>query len=202
MAKDKQAKKISIKDELENYKAVSPVEDKKKISESNMPLATHKFDEEFNNKLIAYNERVTTLDEEFTKLKPFNKVMVRVFVNTLDTDSEGLLQPNVQLVPVPTRSGIGNVVEVENPFPYSRKAVVVAVPDGYANALTVGEVITLAHNQVKPKPVGSGDAFMINIDGAFIHPDFDDMNGFPPKDPDHKTYGYLLVDMFQLEVKL
>lgn len=198
MAKDKRAKKVSLNSLIhENQVEGSP-------ERSEDTVGIDKFDSEYNDKLIAYNEKVAELDPKYSSLKFRNQILVRVFVRPMVKDDNGVLLPNRAPVYAQTQSGLGVIGEMENPYPYENKAVLVCVPDkpGYED-LKQGEIVYLKDNPVRAISVGKGDRAEIRIPNSFIHPD--DRSKYmtaAAEDPSDPNYGYVKVDNYEIEIIL
>jgi len=158
------------------------------------------FNEGFNEKLIAYNEQISYIDEDYKKLVPFSQILVRVEVNPLRRNDQGLLMPSEQIVSLPTNSKIGSVGALKNPWPFSRIAHIVATPQYMKEELKVGDVVILANPVTEGKMLGSGDNGYINLPFQFLHPDFIEGNNMP-LDPSHKGYGYMLIPAQAIQIK-
>lgn len=165
-----------------------------KAAEDEMRVDGFDYSETFNNKLKAYNANIKNLDPLYANLKPFSsKILVRVVVDTLKQTEDGIYIPYQTIVRVRTQNGMGNFEMIESPYPYSRRAVVVAVPPGF-ETVKPGDEIVLASKHIEARVEGQGKDYSIVIPGAFIHPDF---AGFVlPRDPEDRHYGYLLVDFY------
>lgn len=148
--------------------------------------------------ILDYNSTVTTLDTQFTSLKPINKLLVRVFLKEIKVTESGLIIPNTEMVKRPTHSGYGSIDEVESPFPYSQKAVVVAVPP-FVKDIEPGDIIYLNNRPVKPEVVGTGQEAMITIPNAFIHPE---LGTELTTDFTNPSYGYLKINYTDIDFKL
>lgn len=193
----KPAKKITMNDlHNQHVKDSVPLTDHDKIPEED-PLSDFKFDDDLERKLVEYNASISTLDPDYLQLIPRNDVLVRVFVKELEKTEAGLYLPNKAQVQVPTRSGVGIIGEMESPYPYSQKAVVVSVPP-YITDLKAGDVVILASPTVLGTPVGQGDDAMITVRYGFTHPDFYSERHLPA-DPSNKNYGYLAVPSTEIK---
>lgn len=157
------------------------------------------WDMNFSKDLITYNSNITTLDPLYSTLVPRGKVLVRVFTKELTVTSEGLVLPNMQRVPMPTKAGFGTLGEVDNPYVYDTKAIVVAVPE-YVKDLTPGMLIQMGESPTQGVPLGAGEGAMIVIPNAFTHYTYKETS--PPVDPKDPHYGYLLVDSRFIEMIL
>ena len=156
-------------------------------------MPTIKYDAEFNDKIKKYNSSIRTLDSRFSSLDPISKVMVRVFLKELVIEN-GVYIPNTTFVRLPTHQGAGYVGEIQNPFPYSNKAIVVAAPE--STPYKVGDIVVLSDNPIKAVPTGSGKEATITIPASFMHPDIE-VELTP--DLDNPNYGYLLIDRYAIE---
>lgn len=175
---------------------LSPVFEDEDISikDDDFPLS---WDLEFNEILKKYNENIIDSSSIYNSLVPRNKVLVRVFVKELTITPDGIVIPNTQRVAVPTKAGYGTIGEVESPYPYSTKAVIIGVPK-YIEDLTPGMIIQLSEQPTMAIPIGGGNGAMITIPNKFTHYSYE---GFePPIDPMNPHYGYLLVDSRFIDV--
>jgi len=190
----KPAGKTTMKDlhnEHVQLDKMAPVNDGDGPQDFDSPIDGFKFDEDFEQKLVKYNENVLTLDSDYTSLTPRADILVRVFVKELEKTEAGLILPNKTQVQIPTRSGVGVLGEMDNPYPYSQKAVVISVPV-YITDLKAGDVVILNSPTVMGVATGQGDDAMISIRFGFTHPDFYNEQHLP-SDPDNKNYGYLAL---------
>jgi len=161
-------------------------------------LSVIKFNEDMDASIKQYNKNILELDPEYTKLKPMQKVLVRVFLKELRKTEDGLYLPNTEFVRLKTHAGVGYVGEVESPFPYSQKAVVVSVPDS-VTTIKSGDIVYLSNKPIQAVPDGSGNEARITIPNAFIHPELGDDLSTNPND---RLYGYLQVNYFEIDFKL
>lgn len=163
-------------------------------NDGGMPqMPTIKYDAEFNSKIKLYNTLIEDLDPRFTSLTPVSKVLVRVFLKELTVEN-GVYIPNTTFVKLPTHQGSGYVGEVQNPFPYSKKAIVVAAPE--STDFKAGQIVILSANPITAVSTGSGKEATITIPASFTHPDID-IELTP--DVNNPNYGYLLVDRYAIE---
>lgn len=190
MAKDKPAKLKNMRDLVDEHQentglAAPEVNDDEFI-----------FDEEFNNRLLDYNKEIENLDSRYTDLRPLNKIIVRSYVKNLK-DENGLIQPNTAPIVIPTRSGVGALQLLDNPWPYSKRAIIVSIPS-WEQELKVGMTIQL--NNAPVRAMNRGSDYGLAMPNGFQHYEYEDIE--PPKDPEHEDYGYLLVDRTEIEVIL
>lgn len=191
MAKNKQAGKFSARDLLAKYQ-------KEDIPQTNgtevtreKDVDTFDYNEQVNEKILEYNKNILTLDPKYTSLKPLKKIIVRVFLKDMKRSAGGFLLPNVVMVKRQTNSGMGAVAgEIEAP-PYSKKAVIVAVPAHYKDYMPVGTQIYLEEDVIEAHAVGTSQEALIRIKNAFVHPEAG-LNQIP-QTPDHEDYGYLAI---------
>jgi hypothetical protein len=148
--------------------------------------------------ILDYNTNVINLDPSYTSLKPINKLLVRVFLKEIKVTESGLIIPNTEMVKRPTHSGYGSIDEVESPFPYSQKAVVVAVPP-FVKDIEPGDIVYLNTKPIKPEVVGTGQEAMITIPNAFIHPE---LGSELTTDFNSPLYGYLKINYTDIDFKL
>lgn len=158
------------------------------------------FSEEFNDKLVAYNESLDTLDPDFTSLTPFRHVLVRVEVKPLLRNEQGLLIPSEKIVHIPTKAGPGMVGSLRNPWPFTKIARIIATPGFMKEGLQPGDTVILATSVVDAQMIGSGDEGRIMLPYQFLHPDYID-EAIMPTDPSHKGYGYMLIPSEAIQIK-
>lgn len=193
---DKPASELSMKNFANEGLEPHFQEDEYSAAEEDFPIV---WDEKFNNKLKAYNKTVTELDPLYSTLSPRSKILVRVFTKELVETKDGVIIPNTQRVPIQTQAGHGTLGEVENPWTYSTKAVVVGVPE-FIKDLQPGDLVQLGEEPTRGVPLGAGHGAMIVIPNAYTHYDCKEMS--PPVEPDDQHYGYLLVESRFIEMKL
>jgi len=195
--RQKRKSDTSIKDILSDIQGKSEVENG---LEKEARLDNFDFNEEFQTKIQDYNKRLADLDEMYSTVRPINKILIKMRLNELKRTEEGTLIPSVELYMPKTQAGYGNMQAIENPFPFSREAIVIAIPyykdeKGVQTeymGVKVGDRIVL-----RGKPIaleGGGDQARIAIPNAFIHPDYEKV--MYPTDPDNRHYGYILVDPY------
>lgn len=197
---NKNSKRISMKDTMKFDKNISDP-----IDAPNYETDFNFNDQENASKLVNYNANIETLDEAYSSLKPISDVIVRVFVKELEQTEGGLYKPHMQTVMIPTQSGIGHLEEVESPWAYSRKAIIVAAPKSlqeenqYRTSLAAGTIVILANNPVQSRPMGGGRDAALSIPKAFTHPDLV-ASDMIPTEADNRHYGYLLVSPMDIKI--
>lgn len=199
MSKDKPVKKISMK-ELIAEKSVKETPESAIVNEQleSDPL----YNDEQNQKLIDYNANIKNINPKYATLVPRFDVLVRVFVQPMEIGENQVLKPNTIPVTAPTNSGVGYIGSMANPFPYTAKAMVVAVPSEIKD-LKPGDVVILADSPVKGVAIGRGDQAVVTIPNKFVHPD--EVNKYPldnpvPTDPSDENYGYLIIKPYDIKI--
>lgn len=195
--KDKRARQTSINDLVRKHRVNDGLLSQRQIADDNVEESIIS-QEELNN-IYEYNSKVRILDEDYTNIQPLGDVLVRVFLQEPVKTEQGILEPFRQLLPISTPSGVGTLLEVESPYPYSNKAIVVAVPSHYTN-LQVGDTIQLKSNPIKPIVTGHGVNAKIFIPAAYLHPSCNSLE--VPQDCLNKHYGYLLIPYHEISTKV
>jgi hypothetical protein len=149
--------------------------------------------------IVSYNENVPTLDELYANLSPVNGYIVRVFLHEPIVSEMGILIPHKQIVSIPTQNGMAEYAEIETPYPYSNKAIIVAAPQ-HATFLKQGDIVQIGDNPVKTRAVGSGKNATVTIPSAYLHPESKSI--VVPTDVKNRHYGYLLINHQDIVVKL
>lgn len=199
MSKDKPAKKISMKEFIATAAVDEP---------SNSSIADEQitedilYSDEQNEKLISYNENIKNLDELYSNLIPRFDVLVRIYVNPMEVSESGVLKPNTVPVSAPTNAGVHYIGSMDNPYPYSSKAIVISVPSEVTD-LKPGDIVGLADTPVKGVALGKGDQAVVTIPNKYVHPD--EAKKYPienplPSDPSDRNYGYLLIKPYDVKV--
>ena len=191
--KDKPSKSQSMNDYLEELKASEPVATQREAEISN--IESENYDEKMYDSIVEYNSKVETLDPDYTSIQPMSDVLVRVFLQVPEKTSYGLIIPIKKQLQVPTKAGVGAWYEVESPFPYTTKAVVVSVPKMLQETLKPGQVVQLGNDQVVARIVGNGENASVEVKNGYLHPDATHAT----KDPNDKYYGYLLIPSFEIK---
>ena len=200
MGKDKPSKRVSMK---EHIASKANAKNAKGGSNTDFANFSSSFDKEHNEKLKEYNKNVINIDEKYSGITPISDVLVRVFVNPME-ETDGVLKPNTVPVKAPTDSGTGIIGFMENTFPYSQKAVVIATP-GTESTVSVGDIVMLGNSPVRAQGVGKGDNAFIMVPNKFVLPD--ELKKYPveqplPVDPSDSNYGYLLIRPFDIKAIL
>jgi len=196
--KDKRAKQMTQRDLLEQYKNEDPME--KQIYSQMSTLEEEVMTEEQIEAIKNYNENVfNSATEQYKSLKPMTDVLVRVKVNEPRVTEKGLIASNKLYIPLPTQSGVGNLGVMENPYPYSRVAVVIAKPDTVSQ-IEVGDVVFLSNSPVEGRLTGKGKDAEVVIPKGFVHPLSKTFR--LPTDFTNEHFGYLLVPFYEIQMVL
>jgi hypothetical protein len=158
------------------------------------------YNEDFEAKIQDYNATITNFHEAYKSFVPFRDVLVRVYLKPTTRSESGILLPNIDYLPIKTNNNVGTLIEVPNPYPYTRKAVIVNVPEGTTHVAT-GDSVLLGRNMVASELVGKGKEATVRIPACFIHPEVSETTT-PPLDPENPNYGYCLIPSFEIIGKL
>lgn len=144
----------------------------------------------------AYNEEINDHLDMYTRITPKQgSILLRLYAKDIPVE-DGVIRPNKTKVKIPTHSNIGVYQTIEDPFNFSKKAVVVATPEdcGY----DVGDVVIL-EEALQLVPLGSGGDVAVTLPGGFIHPDSNlvDM----PTNPKSPHFGYTIKREFDILCK-
>lgn len=137
---------------------------------------------------IEYNQKINEHLEEYTSFKPLRKVIVRCYLMEAFDQNGVWIKPEIE-VHVKTSNGMGIKDTVYSPYPYSRKAVVVAVPEGMAS-LSVGDEVLLERGVVLSMKANENTPF--HLPKAFTASSWFDLE--PPTNMKSPHYGYLIVE--------
>jgi len=141
-------------------------------------------------KIIEYNKSLLVLNPLYSNLKLYNlrDVLVRVFLNEPKLIQNGLLLPGVDQVQVKTQNGQGVKENIDNPFPFKRLAVVVALNENN-QSLKIGDVVLI--NQIFTVAPIPGNSSVLEYQFMFLHHSYNDP--FPPKDISNPHFGYAML---------
>lgn len=199
--KDKRKDQFTINDLVKKHKAEAPPKRNYTPDEledefvEEAPIVS----QEELNAIYEYNSNIVNLDADYANVTPMSKILVRLFLHEPNKTENGLLEPYKQLIPVQTNSGVGSLYHIESPFPYSNKAVIVAVPLGYTS-IKPGDIVQLESNPIKPVSNGHGANATVSIPHAYMHTSAPSLE--IPRDPTNKHYGYLLLPFHEISVKI
>lgn len=147
-----------------------------------------------------YNAKVSEIDPLYGNLKPIRKILVRCFHKEPQRTEGGLILPVDEMeVKVPTQTGQGIIGVVKSPWAFSKRAVVVAVPD-YSKPelakLRVGNVIQL--NTGVLKAVKGSKDMSFDLPNSFTHHTWGKVT--PPESKKSPHYGYFLVPEHEIDM--
>ena len=148
--------------------------------------------EKENEKRIQYNESITTLDPLYSTVEPLGSYIVRFYVRTMPKKSK-LILPVTGEILQPHKSGLVQEKALD-PYRFSSKAVLVAVPEGEGQ-LKQGMIVQC----VTPKPIGEGET-VYGYEAEYLHPSYEEKLG--PRDTEHRHYGYAILPRTWIKVIL
>lgn len=166
-------------------------EEKAKFNESLLKssLPDENYWEKREKEIEDYNANLNALDEDYKKLVPFNKVLVRMYHIVAEKTEGGIIiEPKIPMKEI-TQNGLGIRQTMNSPWPYMKKGIVVATPenDPWLKPGDVVEVDKQAVLALKPSvdhpPV---------LEHGFTSSEWIDVE--PPTDIMNKHFGYILVD--------
>lgn len=181
---------------MDEYQSNSPKQ--KQISLSNETTQDETWSQEELTQIQEYNANITTINPLYESVTPLTGYIVRVFLFEPKQEN-GVLLPYKQLVSVPTMNGQAEFAEIESPYPYSNKAIIVSAPVT-STLLKQGDIVQLGSNPVKPQVQGRGHNATVAIPAAYIHPEAKTFQ-IPTKLTD-PHYGYLLIPLHEIIAKL
>lgn len=189
---DGKAPEVDTKLVTDNFLAVNDANDLKREAE-----------------IKKYNQEIKNLNPLYSNMIPVTKVLVRCFhIETERTESGLIVTPTKALVKLPTRAGVGFKGTAESPYLYTRKAVIVSVPERYMNdengKIKPGVIVQLENPALQAIPTGrnstGGEEFDIDMPNAFTHYSYQGIT--PPIDPEDDHFGYLLVSVTDIQMIL
>lgn len=153
-------------------------------------------------KYNTYNEKVTELDELYTSLKPLQReVILRLIVKDFSKKRDDILIYSKNDI-IPVKSGVNDGIlymEVPSPYPFTRKAIVVSVPNENFY-VQPGDTVALREKlQIGFKNQDQG---YVSVQGGFVHPDYEDDYDNVPEDPEDQHFGYVMVNENLINLKL
>lgn len=149
-------------------------------------------------RIKEYNSNIAIIDPLYANVTPLSAYIVRVFLFE-PKQEDGVLIPYKQLVSVPTANGQAEFAEIESPYPYSNKAIIISTPVT-SGLLKQGDIVQLGSNPVKPQVQGRSHNATVAIPAAYIHPNAGTFQ-IPTKLTD-PNYGYLLIPIHEIIAKL
>lgn len=201
-SQDKAKRSFSMKELMKQHQAQDGVtEAPSRGSNGQIPVT---YDEEFDNKINQYNELIYNINPKYSELKPRFDVLVRVFLKPVYKDESGLMMPHTLPVRIPTNASVpgASIGFVENPFPYSQKAIIVSIPEEVKD-LKQGDIVFLSKTQVVAHVEGKSENALIDIPNKFVHPDeVSQYFSGVPYDPSDDNYGYLLIPSYDIKIKI
>lgn len=145
-----------------------------------------------------YNDNLNNLDELYTNLSPFRKVVIRMFHVVAEKTANGIiLEPSLPMKEM-TQNGIGIRKTMNTPWPYQRRGVVVSVPE-YEAWLKPGDIVEVDKHAVQAiKPSVDHEPV---LEFGFTHSSW--LSQEPPTDLTNRHFGYILIghDLILAKIK-
>lgn len=176
-------------------------EKKKGIIMPGSPIKSKKLDtlnvqdtnfEQLEKDIEEYNSNLSKLDKEYSSFIPNSLILIRAFHKEVVYDTSGsfIVSPPVTFVP---ERGVQNAVirTSQAPWAFSRKAVVVSVPENYEK-YKPGDIVQVSGGAVACVKESQKE---YSLPLGFTLYEWQDMN--PPISKTDKHYGYFLVDPYQ-----
>lgn len=182
---------------MEEHRKANDTPLSKQSSLSNDSIEGDVIKQEDLDAIFEYNNSIKNLDELYLSVRPLQRILVRVMLLEPSRSESGMLIPYKQTLPVPTQSGVGSLMEMESPWPYSNRAVVVATPE-LSTFLKVGDIVQLDSPPVRIG--GNAQNATIIVPSAYMHPDANTI--MLPTNPSNKHYGYLLIPTHDILAKV
>ncbi len=135
-----------------------------------------------------YNEKLKELDEEYKRFIPTSGILVRCYHLEAKKSDSGIIIPLEIPMAEMTQNGIGVRKTYSSPWPLSRKAVVVSVPEN-VTFLKPGDVVELNRRCVLAEKRSVDHP--AHLAYGFTLSDWYDFE--PPINPSDKHFGYLMV---------
>lgn len=209
--KDRKSQDLSMVDHIHDKEGMltpvesgsSDVEDSPDVDLSEIIPSEYDSDVEYQEALVKYNENIRNLNPLYSEeITPVHRMIVRCYTIPMERRGD-LLIPNQKTLSVRTNNGVGPWAKLPNPYPYSRKAVVVNVPPGADyEKYKPGMEILLQKDPTNAVVIGRGESASIVIDNYFIHPDYEDKFQSIPSDPNNDHYGYILVTDYDVDIMM
>lgn len=193
--KDKPKSKTTMMDFIKENQSSDPLQ--KQVVQVQTNIHAFKYTDLYDEQVRSYNQNLKTLDPQYTSVLPLHEILVRFYLHEPQKVGN-LVMPFKQVVPVPTKSGVGSYEEIESDFPFRLKAVVISAPE--SNPLKAGDEVMLSRRAIQMNIVGNGANRQILVEQGFVHPDsfLHDV----PTDVTSPHYGYGLVEYHQIKAKL
>lgn len=185
MRKDKRPGKQTLADFMATENKSTP---KKAVEQSD--VIAPEYTQEYIQKIQGYNKRVTIIDSKYSSLRMNTSILVRCFAYEPVISEAGIVEPIKAVVPVKTPNGQYAHHYVENPFPFSQKAVVVATPSN--SSFKTGDIVLLKEGALSLGHTGDAkNGFDLFVGNSFQYPT--DSPSSTVRDMDHVDYGYVTI---------
>jgi hypothetical protein len=148
--------------------------------------------EKENEFRLEYNAKIAELNPVYSTVEPLGSYIVRFFVRTMPKKSKLILPVSGEILQN-HKSGLVQE-KARDPYRFSSKAVLVAVPEGEGQ-LKQGMIVQC----VTPEPVGEGEQ-VFGYQAEYLHPSYEDRLG--PKDCKNPHFGYAIIPRNWIKVIL
>lgn len=136
----------------------------------------------------VYNKGIRNIPVEYSEFVPYRKVIVRCYVLEYIEKNGILVKPEI-MVPMKTPNGYTVERMVNSPYPYSRRAVVVSVPENFTSFNAGDEVLLDKHVVLANKENKNAD---FHLPHGFTTDSWPQIE--PPTNMKDEHYGYLIVE--------
>jgi len=192
MKKDKVSKNFSMKDMVLENQTPQKVE-KTKVLSALDGIDIVKFAKEVSD----YNGSISDFDTDYSEMQPNGlSVLVRLFAKEPKLEN-GLYHYNSPQIAVQTTSGVGIKEYVNSPYPFTKKAIVVAVSPRLQSEYKPGELVQISDIPVVCPFPGQKDVIPVY---SFLHYEYDDI--LPPHEVTNKHFGYFMIPEEIIKTKL
>lgn len=142
------------------------------------------------SKRKTYNDNLTNLDPRYAGLTPLNSFIVRMHIRDIAKTRSGLYIPDAK-IKSQSHSGMAEW-EARDPFQFTQKAVIVAVP-AFEQELQPGDMVQV----VRPNMFTDKEE-VLGYDTQYVHPDY--VLNFVPTDPADPDFGYAIIPRTHIKV--
>lgn len=137
---------------------------------------------------MEYNKKIKNHLPEYANFVPLRKVLVRCYVMEY-YDRNGIMIKPVIEVPVKTQNGMAIKEMTDSPYPFSRKAVVVSVPQGFT-LFNPGDEVLVDKHCIMATKVNENAPF--HLPKGFTMDTWSEIE--PPTAMSNPHYGYMILE--------
>tara|TARA_X000001382_G_scaffold112073_1_gene89151 strand:+ start:2143 stop:2727 length:585 start_codon:yes stop_codon:yes gene_type:complete len=146
------------------------------------------------------NESIYNIMDIYRSFIPKQRyALVRVFARRFGEVFGGLYDYNPKMY-IRTQSGAGNMPPITNPYPLSKKALIVSI-NNFDDFYKEGDVVSLSDAATSIVSPGNGIKTDLRPSYAFVHPDTPNLINYerPPRNLDEEEFGYLYIPVDLIE---